>query len=160
MKYICAPWRSEYFKNKSDKCPFCDVINKKDDEFGIIFRAKYCYGIMNLYPYSPGEFMIIPYKHISELEKLDNNTWLEINHFVKKGVKILKDSLRAQGINIGMNLGIAAGAGIADHIHYHIVPRYIGDTNFITTISGTRVNGVPFYEQFSKLKDAFKDEIC
>ena len=156
MQHLCAPWRSEYFSAKKDSCVFCDVVNSDDDDKnGVLFRAKYCFGIMNLYPYSPGHFMIIPKQHTDKIEELDEQTWFEMSKFVRLGVEILKKELYANGVNIGMNLGKAAGAGIAEHVHYHLVPRWSGDTNFITTISDVRVNGTPFYPLFEKLKKAF-----
>ena len=156
MQHLCAPWRSEYFSAKKDSCVFCDVVNSDDDDKnGVLFRAKHCFGIMNLYPYSPGHFMIIPNQHTDKIEELDEQTWFEMSKFVRLGVEILKKELYANGVNIGMNLGKAAGAGIAEHVHYHLVPRWSGDTNFITTISDVRVNGTPFYPLFEKLKKAF-----
>ena len=156
MQHLCAPWRSEYFSAKKDSCVFCDVINSDDDDKnGVLFRAKHCFGIMNLYPYSPGHFMIIPNQHTDKIEELDEQTWFEMSKFVRLGVEILKKELYANGVNIGMNLGKAAGAGIAEHVHYHLVPRWSGDTNFITTISDVRVNGTPFHPLFEKLKKAF-----
>ena len=156
MQHLCAPWRSEYFSAKKDSCVFCDVINSDDDnKNGVLFRAKHCFGIMNLYPYSPGHFMIIPNQHTDKIEELDEQTWFEMSKFVRLGVEILKKELYANGVNIGMNLGKAAGAGIAEHVHYHLVPRWSGDTNFITTISDVRVNGTPFHPLFEKLKKAF-----
>ena len=156
MQHLCAPWRSEYFSAKKDSCVFCDVISSDDDDKnGVLFRAKHCFGIMNLYPYSPGHFMIIPNQHTDKIEELDEQTWFEMSKFVRLGVEILKKELYANGVNIGMNLGKAAGAGIAEHVHYHLVPRWSGDTNFITTISDVRVNGTPFHPLFEKLKKAF-----
>ena len=156
MQHLCAPWRSEYFSAKKDSCVFCDVISSDDDDKnGVLFRAKHCFGIMNLYPYSPGHFMIIPNQHTDKIEELDEQTWFEMSKFVRLGVEILKKELYANGVNIGMNLGKAAGAGIAEHVHYHLVPRGNGDTNFITTISDVRVNGTPFHPLFEKLKKAF-----
>ncbi len=156
MQHLCAPWRSEYFSAKKDSCVFCDVINSDDDDKnGVLFRAKHCFGIMNLYPYSPGHFMIIPNQHTDKIEELDEQTWFEMSKFVRLGVEILKKELYANGVNIGMNLGKAAGAGIAEHVHYHLVPRWSRDTNFITTISDVRVNGTPFHPLFEKLKKAF-----
>jgi HIT family protein len=157
MQHLCAPWRSEYFTQKVDGCVFCGIVNndKNDDQNGVLFRAKYCFGVMNRYPYSPGHFMIIPYTHTDSIECLDEQTWQEMSYRVRIGVKILKRELSAGGVNIGMNLGKAAGAGISEHVHYHLVPRWERDTNFITTIADVRVNGVPFYPLFEKLRSAF-----
>lgn len=161
MDHICAPWRSEYFSKKEQGCVFCNVVNhpEKDAEAGVLFRAKRCFGIMNLYPYTPGHFMVIPYVHTDNIESLDEQTWSEMSAYVREGVKILKRELNAAGVNIGMNLGKAGGAGIAEHVHYHLVPRWSGDTNFITSIAEVRVNGVPFTPLYEKLKAAFAD-VC
>ncbi|MCR4942338.1 MAG: HIT domain-containing protein [Campylobacter sp.] len=157
MQHIYAPWRSEYFSQKVDGCVFCNIAKSPelDDSTGVIFRAKHCFGVMNRYPYSPGHFMVIPFMHSDKIEDLSDEAWIEISQFVRKGVGILKKDLNAKGVNIGMNLSAAAGAGIAEHVHYHLVPRWQGDTNFITTIGETRVNGVPFEPLFEKLKAAF-----
>ena len=103
--------------------------------------------------------MIIPNYHTDKIEELDEQTWFEMSKFVRLGVEILKRELHAQGVNIGMNLGKAAGAGIAEHVHYHLVPRWSGDTNFITTIADVRVNGTPFHPLYQKLKKAFSGVI-
>lgn len=159
MWHLYAHWRSKYFKKKPNYCVFCDIVknSQKDDEFGVLFRAKYCFGVMNLYPYSPGHFMIIPYDHIDNIESLDEKTWLEMSLYVKCGVKILKDTLNATGVNIGMNLGADAGAGICEHVHYHLVPRWKRDTNFITTIGQTRVASSDFEILYKKIKNAFEN---
>ena len=156
---IFAPWRSKYFGKKSDTCVFCDIAQNpsKDDENFVLFRAKYCFCVMNRYPYTLGEFMIIPYFHTDNIENLQSEIWLEMCEIAQIGVGILKSELSAKGVNLGMNLGAVAGAGIAEHIHLHLVPRWERDTNFITTIGGARVHGVPFLEQYEKLKSAFKD---
>jgi len=112
---------------------------------------------MNLFPYSPGAFMVIPYKHIDNIENLELEIWQEMSFYVRLGVRVLKEQIGATGVNIGMNLGETAGAGIAGHVHYHLVPRWRGDTNFITTIGCVRVNGVPFSDLYEKIKDGFKN---
>jgi len=159
MEHLCAPWRSEYFTKKTDGCVFCGIVKNGavDGENGVLFRAKYCFGVMNRFPYAPGHFMIIPYEHTDKIEELSEEAWREMSRFVRFGVEILKRELSAGGVNIGMNLGKAAGAGIAEHVHYHLVPRWERDTNFITTIADVRVNGVPFHPLFAKLKAAFAE---
>ena len=148
--HLFAPWRSEYFGSKPSGCVFCAIANEpsKDDENFVLFRAKYCYGVMNRYPYTLGEFMIIPFKHSDNIESLESEIWLEISSLAQKSVAVLKNTLGAKGVNLGMNLGECAGAGIAEHVHLHLVPRWERDTNFITTIGGARVHGVPFGQQF------------
>ncbi len=154
MDNLYAPWRRAYFSQKSEGCVFCNIIkNVKDDEENmVIFRDTHCFGVMNRYPYSPGHFMIIPLKHTDSIEDLDSKTWQQISLHVKNGVAMLKEHFKVSGVNIGMNLGKIAGAGIAEHVHYHLVPRYPRDTNFITTIGDTRVNGVEFEKMYKDIK--------
>lgn len=106
MQYLYAPWRSEYFEKEKSICPFCDCANKikSDEELGVIFRAKHCFGVMNRYPYSAGHFMVIPYIHEEHIENLSDEIWQEMSYFVRLGVKILKEQIHANGVNIGMNL--------------------------------------------------------
>jgi len=156
MNYLYAPWRSDYVKGKTKnvKCVFCHIANsQEDEELGVIYRKKDYYMVMNKYPYSPGHFMIIPNTHISNLEELDSKIWLKMSKDAQNGVKLLKEVLNADGVNIGMNLGKFAGAGIAEHLHLHLVPRWLGDTNFITTIGQTRVINTDFKKLYLLLKN-------
>ncbi len=156
MDRLYAPWREEYIKKEKIKgCVFCHIFNtpKDDAKLGVIHRDKNCYVIMNKYPYSPGHLMIIPNTHTDKIEELELDIWIEMSIHVKQATKMLKDVLNAEGINIGMNLSQAAGAGIAEHVHYHVLPRWDGDTNFITTIGNTRIYPVDFDKIFDKLKN-------
>ncbi len=153
---LYAPWRSDYVTGKRiDGCVFCHAVKhpNEDDELGVLYRAKYSFVIMNKYPYTPGHFMVIPYKHTDNLESLEEEAWLEMTKLTKAGVKLLKDVMNAEGVNIGMNLGAAAGAGIAEHIHMHLVPRWQRDTNFITAVGHTRVYSTDFFKIYEKLKE-------
>ena len=156
MNRLYAPWRTNYITHNKDdkKCVFCDIVEKidNDNEFKVLYRNKDFFVVMNKYPYSPGHFMIIPNMHTDKLEDLDPKVWSKISLASQQGVRLLKDVLNSKGINIGMNLGKAGGAGISDHIHLHIVPRWIGDTNFITTISNTRVYSSDFEQIYNLLK--------
>lgn len=156
MQHLYAPWREKYLNEDKNVCPFCLNGSVKDTRLGVIFRAKFCFGIMNLYPYSPGHFMVVPYTHEENIEKLDIEIWQEMNFFVREGVQVLKNKLGAKGVNIGMNLGEQAGAGIAKHCHYHLVPRWSGDTNFITTIANTRVCGKNLQKLYEELCAEFR----
>ena len=158
MERLYAPWRTEYVSTHSEKiegCVFCHIVNNptKDEELGVLWREEEFFIVMNKYPYSPGHFMIIPNFHTDKLEELNPETWSKMTLFAQKGVKLLKDVLNAQGVNIGMNLGWVAGAGIAEHIHLHLVPRWKGDTNFITTIGDTRVYSTDFKKIYNRLKE-------
>lgn len=156
MEYLYAPWRSEYVtRKKIEGCVFCHISKnpKLDEEHYVLYRDEVCFMVMNRYPYNPGHFMIIPHLHTDTLEKLDDDTWLRMSILAKKSVKMMKEGFGAIGVNIGMNLGSAAGAGIAEHIHMHIVPRWERDTNFITTIGETRVYSTEFLRVYHKIKD-------
>ncbi len=153
---LYAPWRSEYVSGKRiEGCVFCYAAKhpEEDEELGVLYRGEFSFAIMNKYPYTPGHFMIIPYEHIDNLEGLPEEVWLEMARFTKKGVALLKNVMKAEGVNIGMNLGAAAGAGIAEHIHMHLVPRWQRDTNFITSIGNTRVYSTDFFKIYKALKE-------
>ncbi|MRI83025.1 MAG: HIT family hydrolase [Nitratiruptor sp.] len=153
---LYAPWRSEYVSGKRvDGCVFCYAANhpEEDGELGILYRGKEAFAIMNRYPYTPGHFMVIPYRHIDNLEGLEEAIWLEMAQLSQRGVALLKEVLGAEGVNLGMNLGAAAGAGIAEHIHLHLVPRWQRDTNFITTVGHARVYSSDFERIYHKLKE-------
>ena len=155
MDRLYAPWRTEYLTGeKIQGCVFCHIAENpdKDDELQVLYRDKDCFVVMNKYPYTPGHFMIIPNHHTDKLEELDSEVWIRMNLLAQKGVALLKDVLNAKGVNLGMNLGASAGAGIAEHIHLHLVPRWDRDTNFITTIGDARVYGTDFDKTFEKLK--------
>lgn len=152
---LYAPWRDEYITNtKIEGCVFCHISkNAQDDkELHVLYRDELCFMVMNKYPYTPGHFMIIPNHHTDKLEELDSETWLHMSSLAQKGVKLLKEVLNAKGVNIGMNLGSAGGAGIAEHIHMHLVPRWERDTNFITAIADTRVYSTDFEKIYKKIK--------
>jgi len=152
---LYAPWRDEYVTNKKiEGCVFCYIAShaEEDEELHVLYRDEYCFIVMNKYPYTPGHFMIIPNIHTDKLEELPSETWLHMSDLAQKGVRLLKEGFGARGVNIGMNLGAAAGAGIAEHIHMHLVPRWERDTNFITSIGHTRVYSTDFDKIYKKIK--------
>ena len=154
MKYLYSPNRDKYFEQEVDGCVFCNILNDKNDKDNfVLFRDTLCFGVMNIYPYNPAHFMIIPNTHIDNIENLDNEVWLQISLHVKNGVKMLKDEFKAKGVNIGMNLGDDAGAGISEHVHFHIVPRWSKDTNFITTIGELRVIPTDLEKLYNSMKE-------
>jgi diadenosine tetraphosphate (Ap4A) HIT family hydrolase len=156
MDYLYAPWRSGYHLSKPDGCVFCDISahSQSDRQNRVLYRDESCFIVMNLYPYTPGHFMIIPHSHASSPEELDDEVWRHIASLARKGIALLKDRMKASGVNMGMNLGRAGGAGIAEHMHLHLLPRWIGDTNFITTVSEARVFGNDFDEIYERLLSA------
>ncbi|NPA65832.1 MAG: HIT domain-containing protein [Epsilonproteobacteria bacterium] len=151
---LYAPWRSDYVKReKIQGCVFCHISSHPDEDAKqhVLYRDDKCFIVMNLYPYTPGHFMIIPHQHTDALEELPEDVWLHMSALAHKCVKMLKEGFGAQGVNLGMNLGKIAGAGIAEHIHLHLVPRWLGDTNFITSIGETRVYSSDFEKIYQKM---------
>lgn len=154
---LYAPWRTDYISGERIAgCVFCHISAHPDDDeqLHVLYRDADCFIVMNKYPYTPGHFMIIPHHHTDKLEGLDSKVWLRMSALAQQGVRLLKESFGAQGVNIGMNLGKAGGAGIAEHIHLHLVPRWERDTNFITSIADTRVYSTDFEVIFQKIKEA------
>ncbi len=155
MEHVYAPWRYSYVsEEKIEGCVFCHIAkNLEDDKLQVLFSDEYCYVVMNKYPYSPGHMMVVPHFHTSNIEDLESDVWIQMSIRARQGVKLLKEVMPCEGVNIGMNLGKAAGAGIEQHVHYHMLPRWLGDTNFISSIGGTRVYPANFDEIFNKLKN-------
>lgn len=153
-----APWRFTYLEAPSSGtqpagCIFVELpAQNKDRENLILFRGKTAFVMFNAYPYSNGHLMIAPYHHTGEIGELSDDTLLEINQLLAACVRWLKKAYNPQGFNIGVNLGKAAGAGIPDHVHWHIVPRWLGDTNFMTTIADTRVLPQSLADAYDGLK--------
>jgi ATP adenylyltransferase len=142
MKQLWAPWRMKYIKHAAEEtgCIFCQKPRKKDDAKNLIFyRGKKSFALLNLYPYNSGHFMVAPYQHTAKLEKLSSETIAEIFKIINIGKKLLDRKIKPEGYNIGMNMGRVSGAGIADHLHMHVVPRWNGDTNFMPVLDDTKV---------------------
>jgi len=156
--YIWSPWRMKYIHSakKEKGCIFCNALEKKDDvEPLIVKRGKHAFVILNRYPYTSGHVMVVPYLHAGTLEELDDGTLMECLSLTKQAVKAISAVYKPEGFNIGANLGAVAGAGVAGHIHLHIVPRWAGDTNFMTSISGVRVLPEELPETLQRLKEAW-----
>jgi len=159
---LYAPWRTDYVSGKKiEGCVFCHISENpdKDEEFHTLYRDEHCFIVMNKYPYTPGHFMIIPHFHTDKLEALESQTWLHMSQLAQKCVRLLKEGFGAHGVNIGMNLGKTAGAGIAEHIHMHFVPRFERDTNFITSIGETRVYSTDFQKIYERIKSLIPEYI-
>ena len=142
MDYLWTPWRYAYITGaeKTTGCIFCDAPKQGDDEkVRIVFRGRYSYIILNTYPYTPGHVMIVPYAHLDELHKLPPDTANEVVALSQKMEVTLRDLYHPDGINLGMNIGKAAGAGVAGHVHMHVLPRWIADANFVSVIGETRI---------------------
>ena len=158
MKPLWAPWRMEYVKApKEDENIFNDKVNSKNDRDNLIlFRGDFSFIIMNLYPYNNGHILILPYKKISNMEDLNDNELLEIMKLAKEAMLIFKRKMNAEGFNFGLNMGKAAGAGIKEHLHYHLVPRWSGDNNFMPTIGNTKVIVQGLLETYDLIFPEFK----
>jgi len=161
MKSLYAPWREQYVSNIKNitGCVFChaSTTNDSDDELGILYKDELCFVVMNKYPYAPGHFMVIPHTHVENLEDISKDVWAHMNMLAYEGVKLIKEVVNAQGVNIGINLGQAAGAGIAEHLHLHLVPRWSRDTNFMTSIAGERVYSSDFNRIYQEMKTKSKE---
>lgn len=157
MEHIWAPWRIEYIRmEKPKECILCEKPRQNNDAANhILYRGVQNFVIMNLYPYNPGHLMIAPYRHIANLEELSNEERHEHIDIVSQSVMVLKKVFGPDGFNLGINIGQAAGAGVADHVHTHVVPRWQGDNNYMTVVSDTRVVPEALAETYKKLKDEF-----
>jgi ATP adenylyltransferase len=157
MRFIWAPWRVQYIRAaKTEGCILCDKpAENADDANRILFRGKFNYVMMNNYPYNPGHLMVIPYRHIANLEDLSSEEKLEHMEIIAKCIKVLKKAYNPAGFNTGMNLGRVAGAGIDTHIHCHVVPRWQGDTNFMPVVGDVRVIPEAVDATYQKMKGEF-----
>ena len=152
MKILWAPWRIKYILGKKEKCIFCDKLkNDKDKENYVLLRGKNAFVILNTFPYNNGHLMVAPYKHVSDLEGLEENELGEMMGLVKKSTQILKKALNPEGFNVGINMGKVAGAGVEGHIHIHIVPRWGGDASFISTVGDTKIIPESLGDTYNKL---------
>lgn len=165
MDILYAPWRDKYV-NKSIKkdeitcieCVFCEKFQEKnaDENALILKRTKQCIVVMNLYPYNSGHLLVLPLDHVSELSDLSKEVRVELFELMNASIQIMKKVLKAEGINAGLNLGRASGAGIPKHLHLHIVPRWQGDTNFLPIIAETKQISVDMKRIYNELKPAFE----
>lgn len=161
MEYISAPWREEYVRKvlKMNECIFCQALKLRNDkEAYILFRGVHNFIILNKYPYTPGHLMIAPYKHLASFESAKKETSDEMADLLKLSLKVLKKNYHPHGFNAGMNLGQSAGAGIADHFHLHVIPRWVGDSNFMPLICKTRVHIEDLSTTYERLFSLFQKE--
>jgi ATP adenylyltransferase len=155
MKAISAPWRMQYVKGeKPNHCVLC--VEEHADKAFILKKGNHAFIMMNLYPYTPGHLMVAPRRHVALMENLTAEEKLEIFDFVVLSVSLLKKAMAPEGFNIGMNLGKAAGAGVEDHLHVHIVPRWSGDTNFVNVVGEIRVIPEDIAKTWEKLMSHMK----
>ena len=155
MDRLWAPWRMEYIKKQhSDECIFCKAIETKDKGF-ILYQEKHAFVIMNTYPYNSGHIMVAPTRHTGDIQDLLDDEMLSLFRLVKMSIVVLKDTMEPDAFNVGSNLGKIAGAGVEDHIHIHIVPRWSGDTNFMPIVSDVKVVSQSLDQTYRILKEGF-----
>jgi ATP adenylyltransferase len=143
VERLWSPWRMEYVqaaRDESEGCLFCDKAALGDDEAAyIVARGDLSFVMLNAYPYNPGHLMVAPFRHVGELEELGEEELADASRLLQRSIRALKEASGPHGFNLGMNLGRVAGAGVADHLHWHVVPRWNGDTNFMPVVGETKV---------------------
>jgi len=158
---LWSPWRYDYITGEAGPgnpkvgCVFCNILNNPgtDEEKFILKRAGFNFVILNIFPYSTGHLMIVPFEHIADLDKADKQTTDEMMDLTKRCQSILGEVYSPQGFNMGLNIGKAAGAGVASHFHMHVLPRWIGDSNFMTSIGETRTMPESLETTYAKLRE-------
>ncbi len=158
MDYLWTPWRYTYLSTagKAPSCIFCDLQRSDDDHKAlIVHRGEYNFIILNAYPYTSGHSMIVPDQHLDQLHKLPPAAAIEMMELAQRLESVLLEVYRPDGLNLGMNVGKAAGAGVAGHIHMHVLPRWIADSNFMTVISEARVLPELLETTYHRLKEKF-----
>jgi ATP adenylyltransferase len=160
MKHLWSPWRLEYLTaSEAEECIFCRAVEEDDDRKNLVLlRGERAFLILNRYPYNNGHFMAVPYGHVPSLEDLDPPTLTELMLLLNRGLAALRAAMRPDGFNVGVNLGQVAGAGIAEHVHIHAVPRWLGDTNFMPVVGDMRVVPQTWLQTYDDLKDALDSQ--
>ncbi len=159
MDHLWTPWRSAYIQEKRDKtaCIFCSAAASLNDEENLVlFRGDAVFIMLNRYPYTSGHLMIAPYEHVSQLVQASEGAAAEMMALARRVEQILREVYKPDGLNLGMNLGEAAGAGIEQHIHLHVLPRWKGDANFMTSVGNTRIIPEALQDTYCKLKPHFR----
>jgi len=159
LDYLWTPWRMKYIQERHDYegCIFCLAVEENEDEKNLIFyRGEHVFLILNRYPYTSGHVMCVPYAHEARLQNLSKAARLEMMELVNRCIEILQSLYQPDGFNVGLNLGEMAGAGVAEHLHTHIVPRWSGDTNFMSSIGDTRVLPEDLETSYQRIKAAWE----
>lgn len=164
---LWAGWRRDYIataaegrvRTSQEECVFCAILDERsdDEDFFVVWRGTKAAAILNAYPYTSGHMMVLPYRHVGEMEELDADEGMDILRGATNAVRALKAAYAPQGVNVGTNIGAAAGAGIPGHFHIHVLPRWDGDTNFMTTIAGVRVMPEALSETWKRLREGWPE---
>ena len=157
MDYLWSPWRYQYMEQavsgKQPECIFCEAVKaNRDDETLLVYRGKKTFIILNRFPYTSGHVMIVPYAHVAELNSCEDGALTEIMELAQRVESVYRKEYKPDGMNLGMNLGRAAGAGVAGHLHLHMLPRWFGDSNFMTVTGETRVHPEDLATTYKRLK--------
>ncbi len=165
LEHLWAGWRSEYVASvlptdvapQDDGCVFCRIAasGEPDERNGIVWRDERNFAVLNAYPYASGHLLVMPVRHVSDLEELTTQGSVELWKAARSAVRAITAAYDPDGINMGANLGRAAGAGIPQHVHLHVLPRWVGDTNFMTSVAGVRVMPESLPESWRRLRDAW-----
>ncbi len=157
-KTLWAPWRAGFVLCKKEKgCIFCTRLKKRDSTSNlIVHRGKTCFVILNKYPYNAGHTMVVPKRHIGQIERLNKEESAELFELTRTTVAVIKKALKPHSMNLGMNIGKSSGAGVPGHLHMHIVPRWTGDTNFMPVIGETKVISVSLKKVYDAIRKEFK----
>jgi ATP adenylyltransferase len=156
---LWAPWRLQYIRGeKTDDCIFCIKPALDDESALVVRRGDRCFVMLNAFPYTSGHVMVAPYEHTADLAGLDEETALELMTLTQESVRAIRVAYSPDGFNVGANLGTVAGAGVADHLHFHVVPRWEGDTNFMSVIGEVRVLPESLEDTQRRLKEAFASQ--
>jgi ATP adenylyltransferase len=158
MDYLWSPWRMKYILGKEDdpECVFCHAIQQNSDhEYLIIHRGQNAFIMLNRFPYTSGHLMVLPYQHVPSYENLNPEIRSELMELVNRATMVLRDAYQPHGFNVGANLGEDAGAGLALHLHFHLVPRWRGDSNFMSVASNTRVLPEALMTSYDRIKKAW-----
>jgi ATP adenylyltransferase len=159
MDYLWTPWRYAYITtaDKASGCVFCEKLKESDEQAGIVYRGLHCFIIVNAFPYTSGHVMVIPYEHQDQLQKLSSEAAGELITLAQRMEGILRKLYRPDGINLGMNIGKAAGAGVAGHVHMHVLPRWVADANFMSVVGEARVLPEELPETYRRIRRAFEE---
>ena len=159
MDYLWTPWRYAYITDmgKDSGCIFCERLREPDEQAHIVYRGRHCFIILNAFPYTSGHVMVVPYEHQDQLQKLSSETAAELILLAQRMEAVLRQVYRPDGINLGMNIGKAAGAGVAGHVHMHVLPRWVADASFISVVGETRVLPETLDETYARIRRAFTE---
>ncbi len=161
MKILWAPWRSEYIENigKDNICFLCDAYSKPKErlrDYLVLYKTERAFLILNKYPYNTGHIMVCPSKHVGDYKLIDKDTIIEMHELTKISLDAIKEAFKPHGFNIGFNIGRAAGAGLEEHVHLHIVPRWFGDTNFMPVFGEVKVISKSLLDVYDLLEEIIK----